>query len=467
MPAKASNRARELTTTTGTGTLSLSGAIDALHTDLLTNVTSGSLVPYCIEHQSADEWEVGWGVATSGTPDTLTRVSACVEESSNANALVSLSSGDKHVWIGHPASQFTELPGLCEGRLSLTTGLAVTTSDVTGASADDIFFVPYKGCGISLYNDTRWKRYTFSQITIAVPTSNYFRMYDVYVYDSSGTLTLELTAWDSGGQTTGTITGATNATPVVLTATNSLSVGDLIGVRSVGGTTVCNDKVWRVSAVSGTTITLEGSVGNGAYTSGGTWYKIPTARTTALAITDGVPLKTGALTRRYLGTFMTGATSGQTEDSVTRRLLWNYNNRVQRELECYDATDSWNYTTNTPRFANASSVIGTSHVWLVRGVSEDLLIANNLASNLNGSGANGAPGVGINTSVVNSARIAWAYAPGAALPTHLAMYRGRPTAGFVMVCRTEQSQANGTTSWYGDNGGNGGSQTGMVVEFLA
>jgi hypothetical protein len=52
-------------------------------------------------------------------------------------------------------------------------------------------------------------------------------------------------------------------------------------------------------------------------------------RATALVYQDGVLCKTGALTRRYIGTFYTSATT-TTEDSVAFRYLWNYNNRVQR-----------------------------------------------------------------------------------------------------------------------------------------
>lgn len=66
------------------------------------------------------------------------------------------------------------------------------------------------------------------------------------------------------------ISGATNATPIVLTtATNTLVNGDLVSVAGVTGNTAANG-IWQVSAVSATSCTLVGSVGNGAYGSGGT-----------------------------------------------------------------------------------------------------------------------------------------------------------------------------------------------------
>lgn len=71
---------------------------------------------------------------------------------------------------------------------------------------------------------------------------------------------------------TGTITAASNATPVVITsAGHGLTVGTFVHVRSVGGNTNANGYFF-VSAVTTDTFTLQGSIGNGAYTSGGTWH---------------------------------------------------------------------------------------------------------------------------------------------------------------------------------------------------
>ena len=66
------------------------------------------------------------------------------------------------------------------------------------------------------------------------------------------------------------VTGGTNATPIVLTinAGHGLKVGDRIRVAGITGLTAANGE-WNISAVgAATTITLEGSVGNGTF--GGT-----------------------------------------------------------------------------------------------------------------------------------------------------------------------------------------------------
>ena len=65
------------------------------------------------------------------------------------------------------------------------------------------------------------------------------------------------------------VTTGTNATPIVLTlnAGHGLKVNDRIRVGGITGLTAANGD-WNVSVVAATTITLEGSVGNGAF--GGT-----------------------------------------------------------------------------------------------------------------------------------------------------------------------------------------------------
>lgn len=68
------------------------------------------------------------------------------------------------------------------------------------------------------------------------------------------------------------VTGATNASPIVLTVVghNFKSSGtNYVQVSGVGGNTAANGR-WPYIVVSADTISLTGSTGNGAYTSGGT-----------------------------------------------------------------------------------------------------------------------------------------------------------------------------------------------------
>lgn len=87
-------------------------------------------------------------------------------------------------------------PLICQGRLTLTSGTSVTTADVTGAT--NVFFTPHEGNRVALYTSSLWKLYTFTEVTLALGTLTSGLPYDVFLFDNSGTLTLEAVAWTSG-----------------------------------------------------------------------------------------------------------------------------------------------------------------------------------------------------------------------------------------------------------------------------
>lgn len=93
----------------------------------------------------------------------------------------------------------------------------------------------------------------------ALPT---FRVYGPDGFVKEGTTSLK----DSGS-----ITNATNASPIVVTSTShGLTTGALITVAGVTGNTSANG-VFRVTSVDNNTFSLDSSSGNGAYAGGGTW----------------------------------------------------------------------------------------------------------------------------------------------------------------------------------------------------
>lgn len=69
---------------------------------------------------------------------------------------------------------------------------------------------------------------------------------------------------------TKTITNATNASPIVVTVTShGYATGDQAIISGVLGNTAANGN-WTITVLTANTFSLDGSVGNGAYTSGGT-----------------------------------------------------------------------------------------------------------------------------------------------------------------------------------------------------
>jgi len=70
----------------------------------------------------------------------------------------------------------------------------------------------------------------------------------------------------------GVITGATNASPIVITSNgHGLSTGARVTIQSVQGNSAANGD-WEITALSTNTFSLFGSTGSGVYTSGGTWW---------------------------------------------------------------------------------------------------------------------------------------------------------------------------------------------------
>lgn len=69
------------------------------------------------------------------------------------------------------------------------------------------------------------------------------------------------------------ITGATNATPIVMEAVgHPFNDNDTVGIGEVGGNTAANGRWPKVTKVDDDHFSLNGSVGNGAYTTGGVAY---------------------------------------------------------------------------------------------------------------------------------------------------------------------------------------------------
>lgn len=94
MPHLLADRVKETTTTTGTGAVTLLGAVAGFRT-FEAVLANGDTTLYAIIHQTVAEWEVGIG--TWNTGGTLTR--STVIASSNAGALVNFSAAVKDVFI--------------------------------------------------------------------------------------------------------------------------------------------------------------------------------------------------------------------------------------------------------------------------------------------------------------------------------------------------------------------------------
>ncbi|MEQ9027573.1 MAG: hypothetical protein RLP44_02560 [Aggregatilineales bacterium] len=170
-----------------------------------------------------------------------------------------------------------------------------------------------------------------------------------------------------------------------------------------------------------------------------------TARATALTTQDGINVKTGDTTRRYMGTIRTTTVSGQCEDSLTSRFLWNMYNRHPRALERQDSTASWVYTIATYRQANANTA---NRVQVVLGLSEDIVDVEVMIPSV--STAFNAVGVGLDSTTVNSAGLQTNSATHFCVVT--ARYKNFPGIGYHALNWIELGGSSGTTTWFGPGG---------------
>lgn len=98
------DRVKETTTTTGTGTIALAGAVSQFRA-FSAVCANNDTIPYAIVGQSGTEWEVGIGTWTTG--NNLARTT--VLSSSNAGAAVSFSAGTKDVFCTVPSERFDHI----------------------------------------------------------------------------------------------------------------------------------------------------------------------------------------------------------------------------------------------------------------------------------------------------------------------------------------------------------------------
>jgi len=95
------DRVKETTTTTGTGAVSLGGAVTGFEA-FSAGVGNSNTTYYAIVHQTEDEFEVGLGTLDGDSSD-LTRTT--VISSSNSDSAVSFAAGTKDVFCTIPASK--------------------------------------------------------------------------------------------------------------------------------------------------------------------------------------------------------------------------------------------------------------------------------------------------------------------------------------------------------------------------
>lgn len=347
----------------------------------------------------------------------------------------------------NPLFVYRALASANDFRLTLASGFAVPSLDIVGATT--LYCTPSgQGKLMALFDASEVPTlFTSNEFSIPIPaTAN--TNYDVFAYNNAGVPALELSAFRNSGQA---ITGATNATPVVITAnSHGLSNGDEVYISGVQGNTVVNDSPsWAVANVTTNTFELVSSVGNGAYVSNTGFFNARTSTGKLALPSIGVYCKTGDATRRFLATFRTSSVSGQSEDSRVKRLLWNYYNQVRRPV-MKQGSGTYPYTTATWRQAAGNAANQVEVVCGLDGMLLSLRLAA-FAANSSGSVLASAQFGLDSTSIPFADQSGGLLHMGAAgvNAESVSVLEFMPAVGYHKYVWLEESAASGTTTWAG------------------
>lgn len=388
--AKLYNLARMVSSTSGTGSpLTLTTAVSGLLTFAQAGVADGELVDYAVTDGANSE--IGYGqVGSSGT--TLTRN---VTKSTNGNAAISLS-GSAQVMITPRAETFYDLiatskPG---GRLTLTSGTAITTADVTAAGT--VYFTPADNDRIPIYDGAKWCLWQFAEIALTLNNPNHATNsnYDVFAAISAN---------------------------AVVVGTGPPWTSDTARGTGAGTTEI---ETFEGRIVNKNAITLR---------NGSTTYSIA-ARQAVL-----------------LGGFRTTAVA-QTEDSAAKRFLSNALNIARRSVIITDATASWTYSTATYRQANGSTANQVAMFFCITGRLADVCVQHSVANSTT-TVRTVAFGIGVDSSTVDSsfplAGINTNPLGAGVIEGRNGFYKGYPGLGYHTLRWLEKGAAADTQTWYG------------------
>jgi hypothetical protein len=404
---------RETSVSTGTGNMTLAGAVSAYFT-FASKYSNTDTFFYSIRHSTLAEREIGIGTYNSGA-NSITRTT--VIKSSNSDLAVSFSPGTKDiavVLLGPSDLTFDQSADLlalmnCSvavpgGKLTLTSGVVVTESDVTAATTIYLALADFDQTMI--HNGTLWVPRKYSgELSLALDSNSGHTG-----YHQSGKNFDLFEFWDGSAIAIGT--GPAWSSDVVRGAGAGTTELEVYQGRLVNKVSI----VLRIGSSSGDTTTVAARKAN------------------------------------YRGSFRATA-NGQAEDSFAKRLLFDALRPVLRPMRRVDTTNSWTYSLAAFHQANASAANQLAYLHGLSGRMVNCEVIG-YATNSDSSLSPVMVGIGIDSSTVDSStrRKSSLSTDTTDLPT-VASYEGYPGLGYHEIRWLEYGYAAGgdTQTWYGDN----------------
>jgi hypothetical protein len=124
------DRVQETTTTTGTGTVTLAGAVQGFQT-FSSGIGVGNTTFYTIADQGGSNWEVGVGSVGSGTLSRDT-----VLASSNGGSLVNFGFGTKTAFVTYPSEKSVNLD--IAGNVNIPNQLVIENTALTSSNTSNL-----------------------------------------------------------------------------------------------------------------------------------------------------------------------------------------------------------------------------------------------------------------------------------------------------------------------------------------
>jgi hypothetical protein len=215
---------------------------------------------------------------------------------------------------------------------------------------------------------------------------------------------------------------------------------------------------------------IDYAAGTPALVIGPSWTN-DTTRATALAKQGSLVVLTGDTDWRWVGTIRASA-SGDTEDSLTKRFVWNAYNQVPRPLAVTDATSTYTYNATDWRQVRATS---TNQVAIVCGAVGCVELTARLCAEAYSKGSGSVfahTGIGVDWSSGagnEQVRLGSGYynADVIYIGISTASIQSTPAAGYHTYVWIEACGAARTTNFYGGNGYEADDPSGMIGSVLA
>jgi len=241
------DRVKETSTTTGTGTYSLEGAVTGFRT-FVAGYATGNRCTYVAENGT--DWEINEGVVTDATPDTLTR-----------DRLIVSSTGSAINWAAGTRNLFGVYAAADTNPKTRHLNTRYTNSTTTGTEVADLSF---NGLSPGTYW-VKWKLLyeaaaTTSSIKFGVNITGAVNEFVAHAYfPSAGVNAVTGTMHDANNATTGQVWGYANTRTESTTAPNlgpwvgttTAAVPHLLEVECLVVPTALTDiELWCASEVS-------------------------------------------------------------------------------------------------------------------------------------------------------------------------------------------------------------------------